>query len=52
MKTKVGIKPQNCFEFLIWWFIVGTYLIYALALLYPFNSLLAWSLGIYICYQK
>jgi hypothetical protein len=48
MKIYPGIKPQNCFEFLIWWFIVGTYLIYALALLYPLNSLLAWSLGFFI----
>lgn len=38
------MKPQNLEERLIWYFMLGTYGLYFLALLYPLNSLLAWIL--------
>jgi O-Antigen ligase len=38
------MKPLNFEEFLIWYFILFTYVIYALGLLFPATALLAWVL--------
>ena len=45
-----AIKPENRIEKLVYWSIVGTYVIYGLGLLYPVNSLFAWGIFAYLCY--
>lgn len=43
------MKPQSFEESLIWYLLVGTYILYALALIYPANSILGWVLFLYLC---
>ncbi|MEL6163140.1 MAG: O-antigen ligase domain-containing protein, partial [Cyanobacteria bacterium J06628_3] len=45
------MKPQNFEESLVWYIIIGTYGIYALGLLFPVYSLLAWVLGGYTIFK-
>ncbi len=45
------MKPQNFEESLIWYVIIGTYVIYALGILFPVYSLLAWVLGGYLVFK-
>ncbi len=45
-----AIKPENRIEKLVYWLIVGTYIIYGLGLLYPLGSLFAWGILVYLCY--
>ncbi|RUT02711.1 hypothetical protein DSM106972_056310 [Dulcicalothrix desertica PCC 7102] len=50
------MKPQNFEERLIWYPMVGTYVLYVSGLLYIVNSTIAWILLFYLCvklwYQK
>jgi O-Antigen ligase len=43
------MKPQNFEEQLIWYSILGTYVLYLSGLLYLFNSTIAWVLLFYLC---
>jgi hypothetical protein len=45
------MKPQNFEESLIWYFIIGAYAIYALGILLPMYSLLAWILFACLCWR-
>ncbi len=45
------MKPQNFEESLIWYFIIGAYAIYALGILLPVYSLLAWILFVCLCWR-
>ncbi|MBV6623674.1 MAG: O-antigen ligase family protein [Rivularia sp. (in: Bacteria)] len=45
------MRPQNFEESLIWYVIIGTYAIYALGLVFPVYSSLAWILGGYLVFK-
>lgn len=45
------MKPQNFEESLIWYVIIGTYGIYALGLVFPVYSALAWVLSGYLVFK-
>jgi len=45
------MKPQNFEESLVWYVIIGTYAIYALGLIFPVYSSLAWVLGGYLVFK-
>ncbi|MEO1561094.1 MAG: O-antigen ligase domain-containing protein, partial [Cyanobacteria bacterium J06632_19] len=45
------MKPQNFEESLIWYVIIGTYVIYALGLVFPVYSSLAWILSGYLVFK-
>lgn len=45
------MKPQNFEERLIWYSIIGTYVLYVFAILYPASSVLGWLLFFYLCKQ-
>lgn len=44
-----NMKPQNFEEGLIWYSLISTYGLYALALIYPANFILGWVLFFYLC---
>ncbi|MGB3636863.1 MAG: O-antigen ligase family protein [Rivularia sp. (in: cyanobacteria)] len=46
-----AIKPQNFEERVVWYSILGTYVLYALGLLYIFNYTIAWVLLFYLCFK-
>lgn len=43
-----AMKPQNFEEQLVWYCLIGTYVLYIFALLSPLNSLLGWALFVYL----
>ena len=45
------MKPQNFEESLVWYVIIGTYVIYVFGLIFTVYSLLAWVLGGYVIFK-
>ncbi|HEY9601307.1 MAG TPA: O-antigen ligase domain-containing protein [Allocoleopsis sp.] len=43
------MKPQNFEERIIWYSLMGTYILYVLGLIYLVNSTIAWILLFYLC---